>query len=390
MGAPVTTTAAAAIRAGSGRRPDSSPRNRRVRWWTTRTAKVTPTGVRFLLLALAVGLAAVNTGNNVLYLLFAMMLSLIVVAGLFSERVLARLGASRTLPPRIFADAPTVYRIALTNGKRFMPAFSLRIRDGAGGFRVEAPEHHCPRLEPGRTIAIDSALTFRNRGIHHLTGIEVTTTFPFGLFEKTLRVPVEAEPLVYPAIGALGRTAGRAATEDGPAGAQRGTAGLSHLRDYQIGDDPRFIHWKHSARRATLVVREPEREGARVLVLAFSNRLPPEPLPIHHEWFEEAVRLTASLADGAIRDGWEVLLATGDGSSRRGRGPLHLERLFRTLATIGPTTAQHADGLIARSNDLTGHPLHLVLVWDDPRWASVRPRCERVWVAARHIPEQAP
>jgi uncharacterized protein (DUF58 family) len=355
----------------------------------TRTAKVTPTGVRFLLLALAVGLAAVNTGNNILYLLFAMMLSLIVVAGLFSERMLAHLSATRSLPPRLFADTPTAYHIALTNGKRFMPAFSLRIRDGRGGRRLEAPEHRCPRLEPGRTIAIDSVVTFHDRGVHHLTGIEVTTTFPFGLFEKTLRVPAEAEPLVYPAIGTLGRTAGRTAAEDGPAGTLRGTAGLSHLRDYQIGDDPRYIHWKHSARRAKLVVREPEREGARSLVLVFSNRLPPDPLPIHREWFEDGVRLTASLADGAIRDGWEVLMVTWDGVSRRGRGTVHLERLLRTLATIGPSTAPHTDGLIARSTDLARHPLHLVLVWDDPRWASVRPRCERVWVAAQHLPEQA-
>ena len=65
--------------------------------------KVTPVGVRYLLLSLAVGLAAVNTGNNLLYLLFAMMLSLILVSGVLSERALRRLTATRTLPPRLFA-----------------------------------------------------------------------------------------------------------------------------------------------------------------------------------------------------------------------------------------------------------------------------------------------
>jgi uncharacterized protein (DUF58 family) len=354
-----------------------------------RTAKVTPTGLRFLLLALAVGLAAVNTGNNILYLLFAMMLSLIVVTGLFSERVLARLSAVRSLPSRLFANAPARYQIVLTNGKRYMPAFSLRIREGRGALRLDAPEHRCARIEPSGTVTIDSVVTFRDRGAHHLPGIEITTTFPFGLFEKTLRIPVEAEPLVYPAIGPLRHPSGRASGEEGPSGTFRGTAGLSHLREYQIGDDPRFINWKHSARRAQLVIREPEREGARSLVLVFSNRLPPDPLSIHREWFEDAVRLTASLADRAIRDGWDVLLATWDGTSRMGRGTLHLERLLRTLATIGPTTTQSTDRLVAWSSNLSQQMLHLILVWDDPRWSDVRPRCERVWVAAQQVAGEA-
>ncbi len=353
-----------------------------------RAATVTPTGLRFLLLALAVGLAAVNTGNNILYLLFAMMLSLIVVTGLFSERVLARLSAARSLPPRLFADTPTRYQIVLTNGKRYMPAFSLRVREGRGALRLDAPEHRCARVEPGGTVTIDSVVTFRDRGAHYLPGIEITTTYPFGLFEKTLRIPVPTEPLVYPSIGSLRRPSGRPSAEEGPSGTLRGTAGLSHLREYRIGDDPRFIHWKHSARRAQLVVREPEREGARSLVLVFSNRLPPDPLPIHREWFEDAVRLTASLADRAIRDGWDVLLATWDGTGRMGRGAFHRERLLRTLATIGPTT-QTGDRLVAWSNDLPPRALHLILVWDDPRWSAVRPRCERVWVSAQHAAEDA-
>jgi len=124
-------------------------------------------------------------------------------------------------------------------------------------------------------------------------------------------------------------------------------------------------------------------------VLVFSNRLPPDPLSIHREWFEEAVRLTASLADQAIRSGREVLLATWAGTSRMGRGALHLERLLRTLATISPTTTPPGDRLIAWSADLTHQPLHLILVWDDPRWSAIRPRCERVWVVAQGVARHA-
>jgi uncharacterized protein (DUF58 family) len=335
-------------------------------------------------LALAVGLAAVNTGNNVLYLLFAMMLSLIIVAGLFSERTLARLSVSRSLPTRLFAGARTSLRITLTNGKRWMPAFSLRLREHGGRLGLEVQELRCSRLDPGAAVTIDTTITFRNRGLHPLEGIDVTTTFPFGLFEKTVRLPAGTQALVYPTIGIAPRSPGRPSTDGGHAGGSRGTSGLSHVRDYRVGDDSRYIHWKHSARRARLVVREPEPESARAQVIVFSNRLPPDPLPAHREWFEHAVRLAASLAERDLREGREVVLATWDGVTRSGRGAVQLERLLRTLATIGPAPSGLGDRLVAWTETLPRPASHVILAWDDPAWARVRAACDRVWVTSGH------
>jgi uncharacterized protein (DUF58 family) len=339
--------------------------------------------VAFLLLALAVGLAAVNTGNNVLYLLFAMMLSLIIVAGLFSERTLAHLSATRSLPTRLFAGARTSVRITLTNGRRWMPAFSLRLREHGARLDIEIQELRCPRLDPGSTVTMDTTMTFRDRGLHSLEGIDVTTTFPFGLFEKTVRLPAHTPVLVYPTIGITPRSSGKPATDGGLAGGSRGTSGLSHVRDYQIGDDPRFIHWKHSARRARLVVREPEPDGARAQVIVFSNRLPPDPLPVHREWFEHAVRVAASVAERDLREGREVVLATWDGVTRSGRGAAQLERLLRTLATIEPAQSNLGDRLITWTEALPHQASHVILAWDDPAWGRVRTACDRVWVTSR-------
>ncbi|TLY20952.1 MAG: hypothetical protein E6K66_09515, partial [Nitrospirae bacterium] len=52
------------------------------RW---RSIRLTSEGTRFLLFTFGIGLAAINTGNNLFYLLLAMMLSLIVISGLLSE-----------------------------------------------------------------------------------------------------------------------------------------------------------------------------------------------------------------------------------------------------------------------------------------------------------------
>lgn len=368
--------------------PTPSPRRRRPRF--ARSVKVTSVGIRYLLLCLAVGLAAVNTGNNLLYLLFAMMLSLILVSGILSERTLRRLSATRDLPPRLFAGSPIAYRITLTNTKRFMPAFSLRVRERIGSIRVTTPDLWCPRLDPGRHMDFDTTIAFHDRGLHRLDGVEATTTFPFGLFEKTFLLPADTQSLVYPRIETVTTPAARSDTDGGVRTVRRGTTGLHQLRDYHVGDDPRYIHWKHSARRAKLVVREPEREASRTVVLIFSNRLPADPLPIHREWFEDAVRLAASLASQAIDNGYEVLLATWDGARRPAGGRLHLERLLRTLATIDASSPSPRNRLIAWTLTIPDATPHLILVWDDPAWARIRPRCQQVWVMAQRPQVETP
>jgi uncharacterized protein (DUF58 family) len=233
-------------------------------------------------------------------------------------------------------------------------------------------------------VTIDTTITFRDRGLHSLEGIDVTTTFPFGLFEKTVRLPADTQAVVYPAIGIAPGSPGKPATDGGHAGGSRGTSGLSHVRDYRTGDDARYIHWKHSARRARLVVREPEPESACAQVIVFSNRLPPDPLPVHREWFEHAVRVAASLAERDLREGRDVVLATWDGVMRVGRGAVQLERVLRTLATIGPAPSSLGDRLVTWTEALPRPASHVILAWDDPAWARVRAVCDRVWVTSGH------
>ena len=65
-----------------------------------RKLKFTREGKYFLGITLGVGFAAINTGNNLLYLLLGMMLSLIIVSGVMSELSLRNLTVKRRLPGR--------------------------------------------------------------------------------------------------------------------------------------------------------------------------------------------------------------------------------------------------------------------------------------------------
>src|SRR5690348_14025535 len=110
-----------------------APLARLRRWSRPRSIRLTADGFRFIVLAIGIGAAAVNTGNNLLYLLFAMMLSLIVVSGLLSERCFKGLDLSRRLPSSVCANEPAPAAFVLVNRQRRGAVFSLHVEDVVDG-----------------------------------------------------------------------------------------------------------------------------------------------------------------------------------------------------------------------------------------------------------------
>src|SRR5215470_6602612 len=105
-----------------------------MRWrrWP-RTLKTTREGKYFIGITIGVGFAAINTGNNLLYLLLGMMLSLIIASGVLSEISLRELGVARTPPDALYADRPFLMGIGLHSGKPRLSSFSVEVEDLIGG-----------------------------------------------------------------------------------------------------------------------------------------------------------------------------------------------------------------------------------------------------------------
>src|SRR5271169_5612034 len=89
--------------------------------------EVTKAGVVYVLVTLVIGIAALNTGNNLLYIVVAAMLAAILVSGLVSALVLRGLELQVRLPEHVFAGRPVAGHIVLRNPPRFLPSFSIRV-----------------------------------------------------------------------------------------------------------------------------------------------------------------------------------------------------------------------------------------------------------------------
>ncbi len=84
-------------------------------------------GMIYILISVVIGIAAINTGNNLLYVVVAALLSAILVSGIASALVLRSLALDVHLPEHVFAGRPMLARLLLRNASAWLPSFSVRV-----------------------------------------------------------------------------------------------------------------------------------------------------------------------------------------------------------------------------------------------------------------------
>jgi uncharacterized protein (DUF58 family) len=297
-----------------------------------RTLRPTRDGWWCLGAAIGLGFAAVNTGNNLLYLLVSLLLALIIVSGILSEQSMRRLHLRAVVPDEIYAARPARLGARVLNRKRWLPSYSVAL---------EAGEHrlYLARLGAGEERLVTWDITFPRRGRHRLAAMRVLTRFPFGLFRKAGRVALDADVIVFPAVRPLEGAWRRRLAVGGLRPLHRRGRGhdLYSLREYRTGDDHRLIHWRSSAKTGALMVRELEAEAAtdtRIVLVGDGRR--------DAERLEAAMTEAASLATHLLDAGAAVELIGPGVHVPFGRGRGHRRRvltalaLYEAVATAGP------------------------------------------------------
>lgn len=278
---------------------------------------------------LALGLAAVGTGNNLLFLLLGAMLGFIVLSGWLSEQMLRGCSVRRLGPARGVAGQPIVLAYRVHNGKRRVPTLVLELAEAG------APERaFLSAVLPGRHATARIVRPAGERGVYPLTVVRLITSFPFGLFEKERQVSLDDRLIIHPRTNRPGKQIGSepsaAASRPDPVS----VAGVGErgeyrgLREYRPGDDPRDVHWRSSARVGRPLIREYDRARTRPVRLRLDTGRPPGTTA------ELALEETAGEAARLVRQGRPVALDLGERSIPPGRGPAHLNRLLDALASV--------------------------------------------------------
>jgi uncharacterized protein (DUF58 family) len=369
--------------------------------------EVTKSGVVYVLVTLVIGIAALNTGNNLLYIVVAAMLAAILVSGVVSALVLRGLELEVRLPEHVFAGRPAVGGIVLHNSRRFLPSFSIQVvsaRREKGKKKIRkqwqwepatfafpqnrAPENqwlrlrdwrvrrvvmlppapgifegmiYFPYLPAGANLTADLELCFERRGRYCESSFGVATRFPFAFLTKTRDIALRREILVYPAVEPPDELFGilplvRGEWESFARG--RGSD-LYRIREYMPEDSARHVDWKATAKSGSLKVREFSREDERKLCIVFDN---PAANVISEPAYEQAVNLAASLAWQFCSQDAEVSFVIPG----HGRGN-DLHEFLGRLAVIEPQTAADPQCDVLRGLDLGSAGEYNIVLTSRPR-----------------------
>ncbi|HXX18373.1 MAG TPA: DUF58 domain-containing protein [Candidatus Acidoferrum sp.] len=269
--------------------------------------RLTRDGTIYLAAIFILILAAVNTGNNLLFLILACMIAGILISGVLSRVVLTGIDLRFDLPEHIFAEQPVLAELELRNEKQAWPSFSLLVVGGSKkspGEILRRPVFfpYIPRQSAARQKV---ELRFPRRGVFRQDAFGIRTRFPFGFFEKTREVDSAIEMTVYPRVEPTDQFYEVLPLLSGEmASFYRGRGHELHsLREYRPTDSARFVDWKVTAKSGQMMVREFAREDERRVMLVLDPFIGPPRADLgelaaaeHTERFERAVCMAACIA----------------------------------------------------------------------------------------------
>ena len=287
----------------------------------------TKEGKRFLLATLLIAVAAANTGNNLIYLILAMMLSILVISIIVLKINLRGLVLSFSVRYPVFANSGTIMKVSLFSRKKMIPSFSVHVNlpEGIAGQCI------IPHILSASLVSQDINGIFRKRGIYRYGDFSISSSFPFILFTKKVKARVEGEIIVYPEIKDIdelipeitGSGYDRYVTRHGTGDE------FMLIREFRYGDSMRRIQWKASAKTGKLMVKDMGMDEPRLLTVILDNIK-----PLNKESFEKAVSFAASVAYKFIRIGFFVRLLTCKKLIPFGSGQEQLFKILDALALI--------------------------------------------------------
>lgn len=272
-------------------------------------------------MTLVLGFAAVNTGNNLLYLIVAALLAFMASTGFAGKRNIEGYRLDLDVPDEVYVGSATLLTLRIHNPRRFLPAFLLRVE--LDDVSVLLP--YLPAQSSGRVT-----LPYRpgRRGHNRIKEMRISSPFPVAFFVRRHTFVLDGDILAFPAprpLPYLLSASGKEAHRPGPSSARRGNQGVvAGIFDYTGSEPLKRIHWRLSARHDSLKVKELESDASEPVIIV--------PAELPGATWEERLSGAAWLIDRTLRSGRPVGLRLGSGLLAPGSGRDHKLKLLRALA----------------------------------------------------------
>ncbi|HEU4395553.1 MAG TPA: DUF58 domain-containing protein [Planctomycetota bacterium] len=234
-----------------------------------RATRPTKAGVVVLWIESIAMVAAWGTGRADLYAAAALLLAFYLVGHFGAAYAAASLEVDWHCPERVFAGEEFPIVVTLRHRGRVAIA-GVEVHEARPG---DAGPAGTAASVPGRSTARAEARgRVRRRGLHLVPPPTAAVRWPFHLAQALCSAGDAREVFAYPrrvpTSAALTRSLAPEASLQTAAATPRGGAEFRGLRDWALGDPPRAIAWRATARHDRMISREFDREEAGRAVVA--------------------------------------------------------------------------------------------------------------------------
>ncbi|KQX61898.1 DUF58 domain-containing protein [Angustibacter sp. Root456] len=245
-------------------------------------------------------------------------------------------------PHRVTVGEAAGGRVLVTNhARRTLLPVVVELPIGVGAARFVLPT-----IASGTTHEELFVVPTEHRGVIDVGPATTVQGDPFGLVRRTLTWTAVTQLFVHPRtvpLESLGSGLLRDLEGDTTEDLSMSDLAFHALREYQPGDDRRYIHWRSSAKHGRLLVRQfldTRRSHVAVVVDtgldAYAGGEPDA---------ETALSVGASIAVRSIRDEQDTTVCAGGLSASRTTAPLTLDVLARVQTGRGDLEAAAAEAV---------------------------------------------
>ncbi|HKO01174.1 MAG TPA: DUF58 domain-containing protein [Thermoanaerobaculia bacterium] len=293
--------------------------------------RLTRVGTGFVLFTIVIGFAAINTGNNSLYIGLTFMLGALLLSGIASKGGLKHLVVDFSSVDEAWAGRVAEGRLRIANDSRIW-----NVRDVIIVSQELAHPVFVPVVPRRGAVDVDVQFLFAHRGRVELRQVDLYTRYPFGFFLKKRRMRISGEVIVFPRLLESDGSRGRFAPIEGElSSANRIGHGtdVHSFRDYVRGDSLRHVYWKKSASLGRWIMKQTELDAGRAVHVVLD---PYKPREVADDEFEQMISEAATFIHDSLERSVEVVL-TMPRISLRASGGDASRALFRALALIEAT-----------------------------------------------------
>ncbi|MDP9023715.1 MAG: DUF58 domain-containing protein, partial [Actinomycetota bacterium] len=270
-------------------------------------------------------------------------IALVVVGVAYTRVASARLSMRRSVRPhRLFHAGQATVTLDVRNDGR-LPTAVLIVEDRVPGVLAIPSRFILAPLRPRQVHQVTYDLDGRQRGRYTIGPAVVHLRDPFGVAQRPVRFGATNDVIVYPPVWplppALPRTGPKGTVSDGSARPLATSGDFANIREYVRGDDLRKVHWKSTAHRGKIMIRQEEAPQDAEATIVLDTRRDAHRGSGPTSTFEEAVAVAASAAYDLSERGYRLRLVAGSVTEPAPTLPREvlLERLAVVSAQPGAT-----------------------------------------------------